>query len=104
MNRPDNRHDNEDDKSDLSDDRILSALNKDLESVLRLTGNRLFIFLAAALAASYLPEHLQMRRVAAYVLYAGAVACILGGIGFTILSVIKSKQKSPHAAQGAAKT
>jgi hypothetical protein len=40
--------------------------------------------------------HLHMPPVATYVLYAGAVACIFGGSGFTILSVIKSKQKSPH--------
>jgi hypothetical protein len=88
MNSPDNRHGNEDDESDLSDDPVLSALNKDLGSVLRLTDNRLFIFLGAALAACYLPEYLHVPPVAAYVLYVGAIACILGGIGFTILSVI----------------
>jgi hypothetical protein len=45
------------------------------------------------LAASYLSEYLHVPPVAANVFYAGAVACIIGGIGFTILSVIKSKQK-----------
>lgn len=93
MNSPNNRHDNEDDESDLSEDPILSALNKDLESVLRFTDNRLFIFLGAALAAVYLPEYLHVPPGAAYVFYAGAIVCILGGIGFTILSVIRNKQK-----------
>jgi hypothetical protein len=93
MKKPDERRGNGDDESDLSDDPILSALNTDLEAALRITDNRLFIFVGGTLVASYLPEYLHVPPVAANVFYAGAVACIIGGIGFTILSVIKGKQK-----------
>lgn len=87
------RHDDGDDESDLSDDPILSSLNTDLESVQRFTDNRLFIFVGAARAAAYLPDDLHVPPRAASVFYADAVTCIIGGIGFTIFSVIKGKHK-----------
>lgn len=82
-----------DDESDISEDPILSALNGDLESVLRKTDNHLFIFLGAALAAAYLPKHLHASLFIVHLFYAAAVAFVVVGIGFTISSVIKKKQK-----------
>lgn len=93
MNHLNDRHDDGDGEPDLSDDPVLSALNHDLESALRLTDNRLFIFLGVALAASYLPRYFPVPAAAAYVLHAGAVVCVIGGIVFTIRSVSKYKQK-----------
>ena len=93
MKSHDNRPNAENDASDLAEDPVLAALNRDLEAVLRRTDNRLFLFLGAALVASYLPDYWKVPPLAASLIYAGAVACIFGGIGFTILSVVRRKQK-----------
>jgi hypothetical protein len=96
MVHPHDRHDageTGDEGADLSDDPVLSALERDLASVSRRTDNRLFVFLGAALAASYLPKYVRVPAPAANVLSIAAIACIIGGIIFTIRSVMSGKQK-----------
>ena len=79
-----------DEEPDFSDDPVLASLNKELESVLRFTDNRLIIILGILVAVTYLLDHLQAPPA---VLFLGAVFCVGGGIGYTIFSVTKGKQR-----------
>jgi hypothetical protein len=99
MDHPHDRHDagetgeEGEEDTDLSNDPVLSALDRDLSAVARRTDNRLFLFLGAALAASYLPKYVHAPAPAANLLSAAAIVCIIGGIVFTIRSVMSGKQK-----------
>ena len=90
MKQSDHLAEKEDEDSDLSDDPVLLALNKELESVLSFTDNRLIIFLGVLVAVTYLLEYLQAPSV---VFFLGVVFCIIGGLGYTIFSVLKGKQR-----------
>ena len=92
MTHPDER-DDDDENADLSDDPVISKLDRDLGAVLRFTDNRLLVVLGAALAAVYLPDWLRMPAAAAQALYWGAGALIVGSIVFTIRSAIVRKRK-----------
>ena len=91
MTHPDERDDDE--NADLSDDPVLSKLDRDLGAVLRFTDNRLLVVLGAALAAVYLPDWLRMPTAAAQALYWAAGALIVGSIVFTIRSAIVGKRR-----------
>jgi hypothetical protein len=80
----------EDEEADFCDEPVLSALNKELDSVLRTTDNRLIIFLAVLFAAAYSLEQLHFSSD---VLFWGMAFCIGCGVGCTILSVRNGKQK-----------
>lgn len=93
MTHPDDRDDDEDESADLSDDPVLSKLDRDLGAVLRFTDNRLLVVLGAALAAVYLPDWLHLPAAVAQALYWGVGVLIIGAIVFTIRSAIVGKRK-----------
>ena len=80
----------DDSELDISDDPVLSALNKDLESVLSFTDNGLIVFLVVVFAIAYFLEYLKVPSVALFTI---VVICIFGGIGYTVYSVVRGKQR-----------
>jgi rRNA maturation endonuclease Nob1 len=93
MKKPRSYRNVKDEEFDLVDDPVLFALNKDIESVLSFTDNRLLVFLCIALAAVFLPEHFHWPQLVTKSMSVASVFFVVGGIGFTIYSVIKAKQK-----------
>jgi hypothetical protein len=88
-----NRSDNEDAATEFQEGSLAFAVNKDLESVLRGTDNRLLLFIAGGLALILLGRLLHASNALRLVIAATGLLCMLGGLGFTFYSVITRKRK-----------
>jgi hypothetical protein len=80
-----------DEERDVADDPLLSALNEDLEAASRKTDARLFIFIGATLIFALLPKYIRVPPWVAYTFAFLSFSSIIGGIAYTIWSVVKKK-------------
>ena len=86
-----NKHIDGDEERDIADDPLLSALNSDLEAASRKGDKRLFVFIGVALMFVLVPKFVRVPTLAVYTLALLSASSILGGIAFTIWSVVKRK-------------
>jgi hypothetical protein len=82
----------DDAERDIGNDSILSALHSDLEAASRRTDNRLVVFIGAGLIFVSLPIYVHVQPWIVYALALLSFVCIIGGIAYTIWSVMQRKR------------